>query len=1276
MRFKENGPSIPDELLNARDEGRTVFFCGAGVSRAKAGLTDFFGLAERVALTLGVQSSSNTARLLDSIKKIAEVTGEAGLVSADRVFGALERDFRTADIESAVAKALRTGPKVDLSAHRTLLDLATTPEGRVQLVTTNFDRLFSDCDGSLPVLVPPNMPHSGEAFEVNGIFQIHGRVNQSYDGSDGGEFVLSSSAFGRAYLSNGWATRFIQGLLSRYVVVFVGYSADDPPVQYLLEALNAEGGERIRPLYAFQAGSSVEAAGRWNFKGVEAIPYPPTPDHRYLWESLDAWAARARDPARWKEGVLTTGSKRPADFLPHERGQLAHLLTSAEGAAMFAKAESPPLAEWLGVWDPSVRLGGIERVRDRSGSVDAIDTFERFGLDRDDRPPKEEPPLADDGDRQARMKVAWDAFTYTREDLASLNASLPVLRGLNAMTSARMPPRLAAIAVWIQRVAHEPACVWWAARQGGLHSQIREGIAQRLRNVQDTSFPPPVRQAWHYLLDSWKDAHDVDFGWFKLRESLAAEGWTAWGLREYERLCQPRFKASSRSSQVVPLGNEEDFSTFDLLEVDVQYLEHLLDIPVPDDQLAVVVRLLGNSVERAVELEGELSEFGLNLYRPLLAHHDEQPSSIQGLEALVLSLCNFLDRLSTVSNDLARLEWTRISRSNNPIAIRLKIWGIAMHSLVATDEVAGLLKSLDDEVFWDSSHQGDLLLAIQARFSSMQEQDRAALGQRLLTLPRSNGTAADDAQKLLASIALSRVQWLENHGCSLPGELKVERERLLGLVPEWDREWATDAANGLVVRGGWVRSDLGHDGLEGVSIDKVLERAKAIAAQRSDFLVEKDPWGGYATAHRINALRVLAAHGKRGDIPTWAWSAFLQSERSNADGPRMTTQVARRLASYSCANFEQVLRVASDWLRDKADDLFAKDARAFYGLFDRILLTLQRNPELTRSGIVQNKAGHDWALEALNSPVGKLMQAAMRDPARTQGGRSAGFSAAWLERVGILLGLSGEAGLHGLVIVAFNLGYFFWHAAEWTKQHVIAKLESEDVSSRDAVWAGILWSGKTPSEDLYPLMKPHLLQAAVDGTGNKRRSIEALAGMILAGWGTPRKDTAEPYVSDEELRNLLIAASDDFRSQVLWIVRRWAGTAEELDGSSWKKNLSRLLRDVWPRQLSAKTFVLSERLVDLAFEFPADFDELAALVLPLVGTIEKDYLALHEVTQNGPDLAAKHPEMVLALLWTILPVDGQRWPYGLDNTLNALSQDAKIATDSRFIELRRRWNSR
>ena len=70
MRFTENGPSIPDALLHARDEGRVVFFCGAGVSRARADLPDFLGLAESVISELGISSDSDACKVLNKAKEL------------------------------------------------------------------------------------------------------------------------------------------------------------------------------------------------------------------------------------------------------------------------------------------------------------------------------------------------------------------------------------------------------------------------------------------------------------------------------------------------------------------------------------------------------------------------------------------------------------------------------------------------------------------------------------------------------------------------------------------------------------------------------------------------------------------------------------------------------------------------------------------------------------------------------------------------------------------------------------------------------------------------------------------------------------------------------------------------------------------------------------------------------------------------------------------------------------------------------------------------------
>jgi hypothetical protein len=354
VRFLADGPPIPDELLVARDEGRVIFFCGAGVSRARAGLSDFFGLAQRVIEYLGVSSDNPARRLIEIARETDSRVGLTGLISADRVFGLLEREFLIKDIQVAVAKALKPDLDADLSAHRILLDLAKWSDGKIRLVTTNFDRLFEACDSGLRFWRPPNMPSPADYDTFEGIIHLHGCVDENYSGADGNGFVLSSAEFGTAYLSDGWATKFIQAILDRYFVVFVGYTADDPPVQYLLEALNRSVESR-QGLYAFQSGTSSEAQAKWLHKGVQPIAYDEGDNHKVLWNTLDAWALRARDPDVWYDSVISLAQHGPEALLPHTRGQIAHVVSTLEGVKKFSAATDPPPAEWLCVFDSSIR---------------------------------------------------------------------------------------------------------------------------------------------------------------------------------------------------------------------------------------------------------------------------------------------------------------------------------------------------------------------------------------------------------------------------------------------------------------------------------------------------------------------------------------------------------------------------------------------------------------------------------------------------------------------------------------------------------------------------------------------------------------------------------------------------------------------------------------------------------------------------------------------------------------------------------------------------------
>lgn len=52
MQFIADGPDIPETLLQAHEDGRVIFFCGAGVSYP-AGLPGFGGLVDRIYADLG-----------------------------------------------------------------------------------------------------------------------------------------------------------------------------------------------------------------------------------------------------------------------------------------------------------------------------------------------------------------------------------------------------------------------------------------------------------------------------------------------------------------------------------------------------------------------------------------------------------------------------------------------------------------------------------------------------------------------------------------------------------------------------------------------------------------------------------------------------------------------------------------------------------------------------------------------------------------------------------------------------------------------------------------------------------------------------------------------------------------------------------------------------------------------------------------------------------------------------------------------------------------------
>ncbi|MGO9089364.1 MAG: DUF4020 domain-containing protein [bacterium] len=181
------------------------------------------------------------------------------------------------------AKTLLTNPKSKPNPlHNHIMRLFTSES--VRIVTTNFDNHFTTAlnakfDPPPEVFKAPALPVGGR---FTGLVYLHGSVEGSAD-----RLVLTDRDFGHAYLTEGWARRFLQELYSTFTVLFVGYSHNDPVMIYLTRGLPPNSTR----LFAF---APEDAADHWKFLGITPIPYSMgSGGHAALERTFERWADKS-----------------------------------------------------------------------------------------------------------------------------------------------------------------------------------------------------------------------------------------------------------------------------------------------------------------------------------------------------------------------------------------------------------------------------------------------------------------------------------------------------------------------------------------------------------------------------------------------------------------------------------------------------------------------------------------------------------------------------------------------------------------------------------------------------------------------------------------------------------------------------------------------------------------------------------------------------------------------------------------------------------------------
>ncbi len=477
--FVPSGPDIPVEVLNDLDDERLILFCGAGIS-IDTGLPGFKGLVESLERALITPGQDRYHELRTDPKNPLPLDKRLRLLESQLTDGRLMR--------RQVVRELTTKTDDDnLALHRAILALSKLKSGGVRLVTTNFDDRFELAEPALSRIdAAPKLPvPKSHTWET--LVHLHGRITGPDD--EGRDLVLTSADFGRAYLTERWASRFITELFRSFNVVFIGYSLGDPVLAYMMDAFAAElalGGSFGRA-YAFTGFDGSPAhkervEKEWSAKDVIPIPYDAGgDDHSLLRDTLIHLADRKNDPLTYRANDVV----RAIDKLP------------------------------TGPDDPDVKRA-LWALGDKTAKTA--------------RALSDIPPMTNPTDYP--KFIAWVDIFY---DAGFLERSSPLHRHggfvdphpaplVGGIWIIHKPPEVDNITrflgIWLAKHVHVPQLIQWVVSKGAaLHPTMRDLLVMQLAQ-NSGSIPENIRRGWHLILHD-SERHDVELLYFNERAKSA-----------------------------------------------------------------------------------------------------------------------------------------------------------------------------------------------------------------------------------------------------------------------------------------------------------------------------------------------------------------------------------------------------------------------------------------------------------------------------------------------------------------------------------------------------------------------------------------------------------------------------------------------------------------------------------------------------------------------------------------------------------------------------------
>jgi hypothetical protein len=1259
MQFIKNGPDIPESLLQAHEDGRVVFFCGAGISYP-AGLPGFQGLVDQIYSELGA-----TRTVIEEQAYSKE--------QYDATLDLLERRIpgQRATVRAALARVLQPNlrKKGATTTHAALLQLARDRSNNVRLVTTNFDRIFLHVMARIKPVIPcylaPLLPIPKNS-RWNGVVYLHGVLPKTSDESALNRLVISSGDFGLAYLTERWAARFVSELFRNYIVCFIGYSINDPVLRYMMDALAADKmlGELTPQAYAFgsySTGEEDQALVEWAAKGVTPVLYEVpsgTHDHSSFHRTLKEWADTHRDGVLGKERIVAQYAVNPPMASTCEDNFIGRILW-----AISDKSSLP--AKRFANLDPVPPLAWLEPL--------AQNLFKQAALPRFGVPPKTE-------------KDDKLSFSLVRRPSPYTHAPMMVLVNAGGRDS-QWDEVMIQVASWLLRHLDDHELILWITKNGGqLHDQfawmIRNHIKEldrlakedkhneldRIRASAPAAIPRPIiRTLWCLLLSGRVKSRAYRADLYDWMSRLKQDGLTPTLRLELREILSPCVSLSesfrwdgeeahdSKPERIgdlvrweVVLNTEHPHSALRDWQ-DKYYWQQALPELMQDFSM-----LLRDTLDLSHELGGadDRSDHSY-VDQPSIDDHP-QNKSFHDWTVLIELTRDAWVATAKLSDDRARLAAESWWYTPYPVFKRLALFAAAQGSMISSERALEWLLSEDAWWLWSEEVRRETMRLLVVLASKLDVAGISELERAILKGPPRE-MFRDDIESESWSHIVDRVVWLrlakiQSEGAKLSSDSQARLENISKKNPQW--QLTTNESDEFPF---WMESGSGVD-------NDPLRKFLVAPRRRVDLVAwlkqhpcsdywQDDDWRSRCSDSFSSTSCALLVLTREGEWPADRWREALQAWAEDKLLKRSWRYMAPVLANAPDDLVQKCMHSISWWLQAIAKT-FGGHEELFLGLSKRILAF----------DLEDGASTNDPVFQAINHPVGHVTEALLSWWYRHSLQDGQGLLDSIKPVLTRLCDTHINKFRHGRVILAAHTIALFRVDDVWAIKYLLPLFDwqQSETEARSA-WEGFLRSPRLYRPLLEAIKQPMLATAThyAQLGDHARQYADFLTFAALELGDTFSAKEFEQATSALPPEGLHHAAQA--------LARALEGPGEQRR-EYWNNRIRPYLKSVWPKSRDKILPSIAESLAQLCVAADEAFpDALAELKNWLIPIDHPDYV-IHLLYQSK--LPQRFPEAALDFMDRIIS-DSTQWPpTDLKECLQVIPKASpNLLNDARYLRL-------